>query len=263
MNKPLITAHSGCDDTLDGSIEAILTGIALGADDVEVDVRHVEGFGLMLAHDQVADPSGLVALKTAFAIIAEHPKVGINCDLKTYGLVHDVLNLAESMRLDASRIALSGSLTPAELRRDPSIARRARVCLNIEEALCELMLAGKRSDLHPWDVVRGQAGGPLCRWIDLLIESLNGLGIEALNLPPRPFIAEHLARLGESGVRISAWTINEEEAMRTLIALPYLVNLTTRRVALAMSVRRQIIEGGTKHDDSARNVPHHGPQEIL
>ncbi len=36
---PYITAHSGCENTPENSMESVRTGIALGADFVEVDVR--------------------------------------------------------------------------------------------------------------------------------------------------------------------------------------------------------------------------------
>jgi len=241
MNRPTITAHSGCEGTFDGSMAAILRGIELGADLVEVDVRRVAGLGLMLTHNAVDDPSGLVPLEAAFLEMAKHPNMGINCDLKEYGLATDVMALAEACGLGDGQLAFSGSLTPRQLRDDPSIARRARVYLNIEEALCELYRmknpGGAPADAPPWDVVLGRMGERLEPWIKPLIEACGESNIRALNLPPKPFLQPYLNRLGEAGVRISAWTINEPDAMRELLKMPWLENLTTRRVALALNVR--------------------------
>jgi hypothetical protein len=240
MNRPTITAHSGCEGTFDGSMAAILRGIELGADLVEVDVRRA-GLGLMLTHNAVDDPTGLVPLEAAFAEVAKHPNVGINCDLKEYGLTADVLALAEACGLGDGQMAFSGSLTPRQLRDDPSIVRRARVYLNIEEVLCELYRVknpgGVPADALPWEVVLGHMGESLEPWIKPLIETCGESDVRALNLPPRPFVRPYLNRLGEAGVRISAWTINEPDAMRELLTMPWLESLTTRQVALALNVR--------------------------
>ena len=244
MIRPTITAHSGCEGTLDGSMAAILRGIELGADFVEVDVRRAAGLGLMLTHDPAAEPTGLVSLKDAFLEIKKHPNVGINCDLKEYGLAREVLALSEACGLSDGQLAFSGSLTPRHLKDDPSITKRARVYLNLEEVLCELYReknpAAVPEGAPPWDVVRNFLGGSMEPWIAPLIETCLGLDICALNLPPHPFILPYMDPLGAAGVRLSVWTINEPEAMRGLFTVPWLENLTTRRVALALEVRAAI-----------------------
>jgi len=246
MLRPTITAHSGCEGTADGSMAAILRGVELGADLVEVDVRRVAGLGLMLSHDAAADPAGLVTLQAAFLEIKKHPDVGINCDLKEYGLAREVISLAEDCGLGDGQLSFSGSLTPRQLADDPVIARRARVYLNIEESLCELYREKTPTvvpvDALPWDVVRSFMGGDLAPWVEDLIETCGGLNIRALNLPPRPFIRPWLHHLGGAGVRISAWTINELDEMRELLAMPWLENLTTRRVALALEARAALMQ---------------------
>lgn len=244
MNRPTITAHSGCEGTADGSLSAIRRGIELGADLVEVDVRRVPGLGLALTHDAPADINGLVTLEEAFRELARHPETGVNCDLKEYGLAKCVLALAEDCGLISGQLAFSGSLTPSQLASDPSIARRARVYLNIEEALCELYRernpGAAPTGAHPWDVVKTHMAERLDPWIEPLIAACKASNIRALNLPPRPFIRPHLARLAAAGVRCSVWTIDEPGAMRELFPLPNLDNLTTRQVALAVSVRASI-----------------------
>ena len=247
MLRPTITAHSGCEGTADGSLEAVLRGIELGADLVEVDVRRVAGLGLMLAHDASTDPAALVTLEAAFREIAKYPAVGVNCDLKQYGLARDVISLAGACGLAEGQLAFSGSLTPRQLRDDPMIARRAKVYLNVEEALCELYRektpGAAPQGAHPWDVVLGRMGS-VEPWIDPLIEACRSVSIRALNLSPKPFLRRWLNRLGEAGVRLSAWTINEPDAMRELLRMPWLENLTTRNVALALRVRADVEKYG-------------------
>ena len=241
MMKATITAHSGCEGTADGSMEAVLRGIELGADIVEVDVRRAAGRGLVLAHDAVEDAAAVVPLEAAFREIAKHPGVGVNCDLKEYGLAPDVMALAEACGLEKDQLAFSGSLTPWQVMGETSVGRRARVYLNIEEALCALYRAENPGsvpdDARPWDVVLGHMAERLDAWIEPLIALCREADIRALNLPPKPFVAPYLKRLGEAGVRVSAWTVNEPDAMRELLRMPWLENLTTRRVALALDVR--------------------------
>ena len=239
MTKATITAHSGCEGTVDGSMESILRGIELGADLVEVDVRRGAGRGLVLAHDAVEGAAGLVPLEAALREIARHPGVGINCDLKEYGLAMEVIALAEGCGLGEGQLAFSGSLTPWQVMGEASVGRCAKVYLNIEEALCALYHA-KHPDAPgatPWEVVLRYMSERLDAWIEPLIDLCREADILALNLPPKPFIQPHLKRLGEAGVRISAWTINEPGAMRELFRMPWLENLTTRRVALALRER--------------------------
>ncbi|MGJ4849949.1 hypothetical protein ACH6CV_06820 [Bacillota bacterium Meth-B3] len=241
MIRPTITAHSGCEGTASGSMAAIVTGIELGADIVEVDVRRVPGLGFVLSHDAVSGPAGLVTLEAAFAQLKKHPGVGINCDLKVYGLAEDVLALADDCALAKGQLAFSGSLRPSELRANPAIARRAGVYLNIEEALAELYRArhpeAAPADEHAWDTVRGRVMEDFESWIEPLVDLCSSLPIRALNLPPQPF-GPWLQRLGEAGARCSVWTIDESEAMRGFMAAPYIINLTTRRARLALDIRQ-------------------------
>ena len=249
MNRPTITAHSGCEGTADGSMAAILCGITLKADLIEVDVRHMPGLGLALTHDVTSDITGLVTLEEAFRQVAAHPPTGINCDLKEYGLAAQVLALADDCGLSDGQLAFSGSLTAGQLTADPTIVRRAKVYLNVEEVLCELYREKHPwvpADVRPWDVVRSMAQDGLDRWIEPVIEAVLGAGVLALNLPPRHFLLPHLQRLGEAGIRLSAWTINEPEEMRQLMALPWLENLTTRRVALALEARAAMENDATE-----------------
>lgn len=245
MNRPTITAHSGCEGTRDGSMAAILRGIELGANLVEVDVRRVPGLGLALTHDVPDDPAGLVTLREAFRAIAAHPGMGINCDLKEYGLAREVMALSCECALAEGQLCFSGSLRPSDLYDDPGILKGARVYLNIEEALSELYLtkgehAGDLpSGMSPWAVVMERMADEIDQWMGPLIVMLRNRlgGVHALNMPPRPFVRPFMPLIGSTGVRLSLWTINDEADMRELMALPYVDNLTTRQVALAMGVR--------------------------
>ena len=83
MKHTLITAHSGCENTPDNSIEAVLAGIRAGADCVEVDVRIGAQGVLMLTHDLPGKGEEPAILEQAFACL-QGTNVCINCDLKEY-----------------------------------------------------------------------------------------------------------------------------------------------------------------------------------
>ena len=48
---PLVTAHSGCENTPENSLESMVAGIAAGADTVEIDVRATRDGTPILMHD--------------------------------------------------------------------------------------------------------------------------------------------------------------------------------------------------------------------
>lgn len=52
LNKPLITAHSGCMGTPPNSIDSVIAGIEAGADTIEVDIRATKDGVVVLNHDE-------------------------------------------------------------------------------------------------------------------------------------------------------------------------------------------------------------------
>lgn len=52
MRRPLITAHSGCLNTLPNSISSVLAGLEAGADVIEVDIRATKDGVVVLLHDE-------------------------------------------------------------------------------------------------------------------------------------------------------------------------------------------------------------------
>ena len=60
----LITAHSGCDNTLPNTLESMITGMEAGADFVEIDVRSTKDGVVVLFHDDHVETgdSGLVKI---------------------------------------------------------------------------------------------------------------------------------------------------------------------------------------------------------
>lgn len=89
-----VTAHTGCEDTADNSLEAISAGIAAGADIVEFDLRFdSEGKGI-LSHDEGAENP--VTLEEALKLVAENDRVKVNVDCKTIDNLREVYRIGES-----------------------------------------------------------------------------------------------------------------------------------------------------------------------
>ena len=88
-----VTAHTGCEDTADNSLEAIEKGYLSGADIVEFDVHFNSKGEPVLAHDYAADDS--VKLKDAFRLVAKYESLRVNVDCKTVDNLKSIVETAE------------------------------------------------------------------------------------------------------------------------------------------------------------------------
>jgi len=228
--KIMITAHSGCEGTPDNSIASIETGIALGADCVEIDIRMDAQGGLWLTHDLPSYFSGLTPVADAFGLI-QKSGIAVNCDLKEYGALLSVLSLAEQCGIGPDQLIFSGSVDTALLEEQPDIARRSRIFLNSEELV---------KDLSKEDVPdrAGQTAFLLAN-IDAASKRLRALGAAALNAPYKYMPDELIARLRERNVSLSLWTLNEEAPLREFMGKD-LLNITTRCAAMALAIRKEM-----------------------
>ena len=226
----LITAHSGCEGTPDNSLASIEKGAALGADCVEIDVRADAGGRLWLTHDVPKDFSGLVSLEEAFALIRESG-VAVNCDLKESAALLPTLALAQKMGIGREKLIFSGSVDPALLEAHPEVARSSRIFLNSEELVRDMM--------------QGDPPDRVGQTIFLLMNSrqaakrIHTLGAEALNAPYLLVPDELIIVLRAREVALSLWTLNDDNALREYLAKD-LLNVTTRRPAAALAVRRAL-----------------------
>ena len=80
----MITAHSGCDNTPENSLEFLGKALGMEVDAVEIDVRKSRDGRLILSHDETKEDA--VSLEVAFRMAREFPKKKVNCDLKETGL---------------------------------------------------------------------------------------------------------------------------------------------------------------------------------
>ena len=107
---PLVTAHSGCENTPDNSLESLLAAIAAGADVAEIDVRSSTDGIPILMHDEVPaeieNPNALMTLTEVLDLI-QSGKIMLNLDLKDDRCVDEVATLVRQRGL-GGRVVLSG-----------------------------------------------------------------------------------------------------------------------------------------------------------
>ena len=141
---PLVTAHSGCEDTPENSLESMLAGIAAGADTVEIDVRATGDGTPILMHDPFVGRGGtdiavqqlsineldaIATLEQALDLVASYD-VMVDLDLKDDGCIEGVVRLVRSHGL-GEKVILTGC-TPARARVLRTLAPELPVLLNAE-----------------------------------------------------------------------------------------------------------------------------------
>ena len=88
-----VTAHTGCEETEDNSLDSIRMGYESGADIVEFDLNFTSNGEAVLSHDE--PQSVCVTLDEAFALIAELPDLKVNVDCKSVANLKVVTELAQ------------------------------------------------------------------------------------------------------------------------------------------------------------------------
>lgn len=240
MHTPLITAHSGCENTPENSLLSIQTGISLGADCVEVDVRLRSDGTLWLSHDVPEESAQPLTLAAAFEAVLP-AGMAINCDLKDADALYPVLALAERLALPRAQLIFSGAVSIPALLKDENVARRSRIFLNSEEIVSHLTAAPAPS--------RQQQAQYLLENRAAVAQLLRTVQAEALNAPYKYFSLSDIALLQAEGIALSLWTVNEEDALQRLLPVNAL-NLTTRQPRAALTLRG---EGAPARSAACRN----------
>lgn len=200
-----ITAHSGCDDTAQNSLEYVKHAVTTAADAIEIDVRKLKDGSMVLTHNE-SDSDSLVNLKTAFEYVVSSGKM-VNCDLKEYNLEDDVLAVAKEVGLSTDKIVLSGSVTnPAEHNKKYPMLK---AYINAEE-----IIPGFYENLEK----------------EKLIVACLAFGYDILNINYKFLDDEFINKCNEAGLKISAWTIDEPENIDKYFEKG-IFNVTTNRVS--------------------------------
>jgi len=246
MKFPLITAHSGCEQTLRDSMESVERAIALGADAVEMDIRRAADGTLYVSHDRRYGEAvrEKATLETVVCRI-QNTGLKINCDIKEPFAVCGTLDMAERFGLGPDKLILSGAVSPELLVMEPSITERTSVFLNIEEVLKFLYMgrlyaeqdeehfALLMADAKPF--VLEMLKEECC--IAAMIRLMKVLNVHTLNMPHGILTAGLAKMLRAEGITCSVWTVNEETDLNRCLELG-VSNITTLAVRTAMECRK-------------------------
>lgn len=234
---PLITAHSGCMDAFDNTIQSVETGIRLGADIIEEDIRVTRDGVAVLAHDDTwqtvdgqvihlsamdypdlqglevvvnsAGKSGAMhieSLEHMLELIRQSGKTA-NLDVKTDSAIQAAADLVYRYKMQ-DRVFLSGCET-----------ERAMLAQREHPGLSKLLNADANLFLTS-DYT--SAVGQTCR--DALAASCIGINIHAQLV--RKELLESAAAVG---LPVYVWTVNEEKMMERFINMG-VHSITTRNV---------------------------------
>lgn len=198
-----ITAHAGAENTPANTLESIRILADCGADAIEVDVRRHEG-RLILSHNAPENGEQPDALEDCLRIVAAHPGLKVNLDLKQLGLVQEVYDLAVQCGAEGQLI-LTGDVGPDD------------------------MAAVRAGNLTVWynDSLVPQG-------VDLL-EGVQNAGFDVLNICHKDVTDAMFAQPG----RLSLWTVSDEVTLARLMGRG-LRNLTTRTPLMALRLRGMI-----------------------
>ncbi len=207
-----ITAHSGCDNTPMNSPEYLQHALTLDCDAIEIDVRSAANGELILTHDPQSKDDTIFTLREAFGMAALE-KCAINCDLKEYRLESSVIRTANALGIARERIVFSGAVTPYPAGQWPDYMQGVQVYMNIEE-----LVPGVYEKLKS----ASNEAATIQEVLDLCAEK----GCTVINVDFHICTPIFLRMCKEHGLKISAWTVTEEEDIKKVLAMNVL-NITT------------------------------------
>lgn len=197
-----LTAHTGCENTADNSLEAIRMGYVSGADIVEFDLNFGSDGLPVLSHDEPT--AGVVTLEETFMILAEYENLKINIDVKNAENLKAVVDLSEKYGL-RDRIFYTG----------------------IEEAKVEAVKSQTPDVLYYLNVDVDKTKKADREYLISLAEKVESLGAVGINMWYGACSKELVSVFRERGLLVSVWTVNSELDMLRMLELSP-DNITTR-----------------------------------
>lgn len=183
--KYTITAHTGCMNTPENSIESIIAGLDSGADIVEADIRFDKNGIPVLSHDAIKDNGSYTTLSEAFAIIKNYPDRKMNLDLK------ETVNLPEIQRLAKEKGVLTQLFFTGVA--DDFVEAVRTGCPEIPYYLN----FGKKTNMARFE-----------SYIKFLIDKTKDVGAIGINLTKENCNPKLVERFRKEGLAVSVWTID-------------------------------------------------------
>ncbi|WP_029192819.1 glycerophosphodiester phosphodiesterase [Paenibacillus harenae] len=232
---PLITAHSGCMNKQDHTLESIETGIKLGADVIEEDIRVTKNRIPVLAHDdecktvdgieyfisqmslaELRQIKPILTLEEMLLVIRDAGKTA-NLDLKDDESIEPVAALVKQYNL-YEQVYLSGCKTDRAMKVQQTHPE-LRKLLNADAEL--FLLSAYRDAIEQ-----------TCR--DAVAAHCFGINIHYQLVRP-----ELLDKATSLGLPVYVWTINEEAEMKKFLDLG-VASITARNVQALVNLKAAI-----------------------
>lgn len=200
------TAHTGCMDTEENSIEAIITGAENGAQIVEFDLNFNENNEPILSHDA---PTGKeVTLDEAFKKVSEYDNLKVNVDLKSCAAL-DKIKIAAIQYEVLDRIFFTG--VNDEFLKDVQKAN-----LGIPYYLNVNVDSKKKQDDE---------------YIESLVHKVKDSGAIGINFNKDNASAKLVEAFHKNNLMVSIWTVDKEKDMKKILCYSP-DNITTRNPKL-------------------------------
>jgi glycerophosphoryl diester phosphodiesterase len=212
-------AHSGCEGTVPGSLEGILTALKLKVDFIEFDLRLYKG-EVYLSHDPL-DTDHLdryLTFRYVLELLALE-KVRLNCDLKEKEVLGYTIKLLREYNMEDRTVFTGEYWTLAETN------VKYKYFLNVG-----------RADLKLCTDKIGECEAN--KMIDFFMHCEDD-EMEAFNLDYRSISPEVEEKLYNAGIPISYWTVDDPKEIERMLE-NHAFAITTNRIADAILARERI-----------------------
>lgn len=197
-----ITAHTGCMDTEENTLESIKTGAENGASIVEFDLYFTQDGEPVLAHDEPV--GGEVTLDGAFEYISKIPNIQVNVDVKTCDALEKVYPTARKYGVE-NRIFYTG-INEEDVETVKKDSPQVTYYLNV-------------------DVEKSKATDK--EYLLSLVKKVKNAGAVGINFNYKSATKELVEVFHENGLLVSIWTVNDEYNMYKILSFAP-DNITTR-----------------------------------
>lgn len=197
-----ITAHTGCMDTKENSLESIKKGVENGATIVEFDLYFNDKGEPVLSHDEPV--GGEVTLDEAFEYISHHDNIRVNVDIKTCDALEKVYPTAQKYGIE-NRIFYTG-VKDEFVEPVKTDSPQVKYFLNV-------------------DVKKSKADDK--EYLMSLVEKVKNAGAIGINFNYKNATKELVEVFHENELLVSIWTVDSEYNMYKILSFEP-DNITTR-----------------------------------
>lgn len=197
-----ITAHTGCMDTKENSLESIKKGIENGASVVEFDLYFNDKGEPVLSHDEPVGDE--VTLDEAFEYISQFDNVKVNVDIKICDALEKVYPTAQKYGIE-DRIFYTG-VKDEFVESVKTDSPQVKYFLNVD------VEKSKNTDKE---------------YLLSLVEKVKNAGAIGINFNYKNASKELVEVFRENGLLVSIWTVDDEYNMYKILSFEP-DNMTTR-----------------------------------